>query len=194
LPTTCVQPTISSSNLSEQLETESGVAFEAPAVTRVRQLIAAGRWAAAEPLLSQLGALGPNDLTEIRFLFFRQKYLELIEARELGSALTCLREQLGALKRHPEQLRELSSKLFQAPPAAEVGSPAAETHRGTARTVLLDRIQTHVQPSTMMPAKRLRNLFGAVLWDIYRSKEWRGLFERMQLARTPAGFQASHTA
>lgn len=134
-------------------------------------------------------------LAEIRFMFFKQKYLELIDARELKPALACLREQLGALKRHPDKLRELSSLLFQPPsgdaddernggsaaaaaaaaaagPADPVGEGRGGEGRGgatwrqtQARQLLLEDMQRYVQPASMMPARRLRNLM----------QEWREL-------------------
>ncbi|KAF9246441.1 WD40 repeat-like protein [Melanogaster broomeanus] len=94
------------------LQAESGYALEAPEVTDFRQYVLSADWANAESLLSQLAVEDEEALWEAHFLIGRQKYLELLEARNTTVALQVLRNELAPLSANPEQLHALSSLIM----------------------------------------------------------------------------------
>ena len=50
-----------------------------------------------------------DNVAEAKFLIYRQKYLELVEAQKMREALECLRTELAPLKRDPKRLHSLAS-------------------------------------------------------------------------------------
>lgn len=108
---------------------ESGYELENPAVAAFRQSILEGEWSEAESLL--FGSTPTNgsgnrlinghssshsgfqlaygvDEHDLRFQLRRQKYLELLEARDHAGALMVLRQELTPLHRDTGQLHNLS--------------------------------------------------------------------------------------
>lgn len=115
---------------AETLSTESGYEVESPSVAAFRHAVLQGEWAEAEALL--FGTEGAEDgggvsisnedshrhaglrfaenadMKELKFRMRKQKYLELLEERDLGSALMVLRQELTPLNRDTSRLHELS--------------------------------------------------------------------------------------
>lgn len=112
---------------------ESGYELEGPAVAAFRSAVLQGDWAEAEALLfgtadyEDGGGVGITDgydgagqrqrgLTlaegankhEMKFWMRQQKYLELLEARDLGAALMVLRQELTPLHQDVGRLHALS--------------------------------------------------------------------------------------
>lgn len=109
---------------------ESGFELESPAVAAFRHAVLQGEWAEAESLL--FGVQAPDtgggvsisngnvphydglalaegiDQDELKFQLRRQKYLELLELRDLGGALLVLRQELTPLNQDTQQLHSLS--------------------------------------------------------------------------------------
>lgn len=123
---------------AKQLSKESGYQLEVPSVAAFRNAVLSGRWEEAEALLfgsdlngaprldngqawqrSRAATNGYDkhglplaegaDTISLRFLLRQQRYLELLEARDLGAALHVLRNELTPLKRDIPRLHALSS-------------------------------------------------------------------------------------
>lgn len=108
------------------LSEESGYKLESPAVAEFRSAVLDGRWAEAEKILLEAfhfdgggGATGGNNWdklvlaenankNEMLFCLKQQKFLELLEARDLGAALMVLRHELTPLNYNIPQLHALS--------------------------------------------------------------------------------------
>lgn len=121
------------------LSRESGYDLESPYASAFRLAVLQGDWAEAEALLSVTptptdDTLPRNDCgvgssgtaqrargslalsadasrSEMLFLIRQQKYLELLELRELGSALMVLRSELQPLHQDERQLHVLSRSV-----------------------------------------------------------------------------------
>lgn len=113
------------------LSMESGYQLESPAVGTFRKAVLEGRWAEAEDILIQsftpdadmrdtsfssgkpattekLVLVENAEKNEMLFYLRQQKFLELLEARDLGSALTVLRHELTPLNYDVGRLHALS--------------------------------------------------------------------------------------
>ncbi|KAL9615120.1 MAG: hypothetical protein Q9167_000438 [Letrouitia subvulpina] len=117
---------------AERLSQESGYEVESPAVAAFRHAVLQGEWSEAEHLLfgsepsdggggvsiSNGGHYGLKfkedaDLDHLRFRLREQKYLELLEMKDLGSALMVLRQELTPLNQDKEKLHSLSRCAIQ---------------------------------------------------------------------------------
>ncbi|KAL5693573.1 hypothetical protein EMGR_004589 [Emarellia grisea] len=117
------------------LSMESGYQLESPAVGIFRKAVLEGRWAEAEDILIQSFTPDANvrepgfssgkpatteklllvenaEKNEMLFYLRQQKFLELLEARDLGSALTVLRHELTPLNYDVGRLHALSRNDF----------------------------------------------------------------------------------
>lgn len=108
------------------LSSESGYQLETPGVATFRSAVLDGRWSEAERILVQSfhnlapknGQSGASEemlvlaedanRSEMLFYLRQQKFLELLEARELGSALQVLRQELTPLNYDVDRLHALS--------------------------------------------------------------------------------------
>jgi hypothetical protein len=108
------------------LSSESGYQLETPGVATFRSAVLGGRWSEAERILVQsFRNLAPKNgqsdaseemlvlaedanRSEMLFYLRQQKFLELLEARELGSALQVLRQELTPLNYDVDRLHALS--------------------------------------------------------------------------------------
>ena len=111
------------------LTRESGYEVESPAAATFRLAILQGEWAEAEQLLSEsppddedvsghdrrenrsgaeLVLARGADRREMLFSLRQQKYLELLEERDLGAALMVLRQELTPLHQDVGRLHALS--------------------------------------------------------------------------------------
>lgn len=102
---------------------ESGYQLESPAVATFRSAVLEGRWTEAEQILVQsfypdgggkstskerLLLADGADKGEMLFYLRQQKFLELLESRDLGAALMVLRHELTPLNYDVERLHALS--------------------------------------------------------------------------------------
>lgn len=109
------------------LSTESGYQLETAGVATFRNAVLDGRWTEAEQILiksfkdgnsQQTGRKSAPEKTlvlaeganknEMLFYLRQQKFLELLEARDLGSALPVLRQELTPLGYDVERLHALT--------------------------------------------------------------------------------------
>ncbi|CAK4017538.1 WD repeat-containing 26 [Lecanosticta acicola] len=106
-------------------------------------------------------AEGANT-TWLKFLLRQQKYLELLEQRDLNAALIVLRTELTPLKTDIGRLHFLSS-LVMCPSAYDLRTQAEwDGVAGQSRSLLLSNISKSISPSVMIPEHRLATLLSAV--------------------------------
>lgn len=114
------------SGAAATLSRESGYELESPAVAAFRSAVFGGQWTEAEKILLESfnpdgggGATEGNntgklvlvenaDKNEMLFCLRQQKFLELLEARDLSAALMVLRHELTPLNHNIPQLHALS--------------------------------------------------------------------------------------
>jgi WD repeat-containing protein 26 len=82
-------------------------------VIQFRQGVLQGDWAKVDDLLPSLQLKDNAHTIELKFLLRRQKYLELLEDRDLKKAIHVLRNELAPLHFSTEQLHELSRWVTQ---------------------------------------------------------------------------------
>ncbi|KAI9758446.1 MAG: low affinity potassium transporter [Chaenotheca gracillima] len=172
-------------NAAMALGRESGYDLESPAVAAFRNSVLHGEWAEAESLLfgHDPSAGGGAALTiengfdtygdglvlaegadrkEMLFWMRQQKFLELLEDRDLGSALMVLRQELTPLNQDIGKLHALSS-LIMCQSAEDLKSQAEwDGAAGQSRHALLSELSKSISPSVMVPEHRLATLLQQV--------------------------------
>ncbi|KZF20200.1 WD40 domain-containing protein [Xylona heveae TC161] len=164
------------------LTQESGYELESPSVAAFRNAVLSGEWAEAESLLFGNvpidggvefdGADGSYarglvlaegaDKNEMLFCLRQQKFLELLEERDLGSALMVLRQELTPLNRDISKLHALSS-LIMCQSAEDLKEQASwDGAAGASRHILLSELSKSISPSVMIPEHRLAVLLNQV--------------------------------
>uniref|UniRef100_A0AAY4BNG2 WD repeat-containing protein 26 n=1 Tax=Denticeps clupeoides TaxID=299321 RepID=A0AAY4BNG2_9TELE len=153
----------------ELLMQESGCRLEHPSATKFRSHVMEGEWDKAENDLNELKPLmhSPNAIvvtTEslqtllMKFLLLQQKYLEYLEDGKVLEALQVLRGELTPLKYNTERIHVLSGYLMCSH-AEDLRAKAEWEGKGvTSRCRLLDKLQTYLPPSVMLPPRRLQTL------------------------------------
>ncbi|KAK3622691.1 hypothetical protein LTR56_022070 [Elasticomyces elasticus] len=102
------------------------------------------------------------DTTQMKFSLRQQKYLEMLDNRELNSALKVLRNELTPLKRDIGRLHALSS-LMMCHSSDDLRMQAEwDGPEGDSRTLVLSEISKSISPSVMIPEHRLAMLLTAV--------------------------------
>ncbi|KAI5211599.1 WD domain-containing protein, partial [Aureobasidium subglaciale] len=151
---------------AQQLSQESGYELEIPNVAAFRTAVQHGKWTEAEALLFGDASREPLPLCEgakrdeMLFLMRQQKYLELLELRDLSKALMVLRQELTPLHQDVPRLHALSS-LIMCRGADDLRLQAQwDGADGTSRRDLLSELSKSISPSVMIPEHRL-----AVLLD-----------------------------
>ncbi|TKS81537.1 WD repeat-containing protein 26 [Collichthys lucidus] len=139
---------------------ESGCRLEHPSATKFRNHVMEGEWDKAESDLNELKALmhSPSAIVRMKFLLLQQKYLEYLEDGKVLEALQVLRAELTPLKYNTERIHILSGYLMCSH-AEDLRTKAEWEGKGTeSRTKLLDKLQTYLPPSVMLPPRRLQTL------------------------------------
>uniref|UniRef100_A0A7N8WZX2 WD repeat-containing protein 26 n=1 Tax=Mastacembelus armatus TaxID=205130 RepID=A0A7N8WZX2_9TELE len=154
---------------------ESGCRLEHPSATKFRNHVMEGEWDKAESDLNELKALmhSPSAIVvsaslwsigiiwyyeRMKFLLLQQKYLEYLEDGNVLEALQVLRAELTPLKFNTERIHILSGYLMCSH-AEDLRAKAEWEGKGTtSRTKLLDKLQTYLPPSVMLPPRRLQTL------------------------------------
>uniref|UniRef100_A0A8C6KU97 WD repeat-containing protein 26 n=1 Tax=Nothobranchius furzeri TaxID=105023 RepID=A0A8C6KU97_NOTFU len=148
---------------------ESGCRLEHPSASKFRNHVMEGEWDKAENDLNELRALmhSPNAIVvslpsppsqRMKFLLLQQKYLEYLEDGKVLEALQVLRGELTPLKYNTDRIHILSGYLMCSH-ADDLRAKAEWEGKGTAsRSRLLDKLQTYLPPSVMLPPRRLHTL------------------------------------
>ncbi|KAK8184641.1 WD40-repeat-containing domain protein [Phyllosticta citribraziliensis] len=118
------------------------------------------KWSSA-PVQGLTLAEGANK-DEMRFWMRQQKYLELLEARDLNSALMVLRQELTPLHQDRNRLHALSS-LIMCQSAEDLKAQAQwDGAAGESRRRLLSELSRSISPNVMIPERRLAVLLDQV--------------------------------
>ncbi|KAL5355646.1 WD40-repeat-containing domain protein [Aspergillus floccosus] len=165
------------------LSKESGYQLESPAVATFRSAVLEGRWAEAErilinsfypdgggrtsssgdstPVKERLVLVENAELNEMLFYLRQQKFLELLDARDLGAALMVLRHELTPLNYDIGRLHALSS-LLMCPPEHLHDQAGWDGSIRFSRERLLSGLSKSISPSVMIPDNRLAILLDHV--------------------------------
>ncbi|KAA8573636.1 hypothetical protein EYC84_005219 [Monilinia fructicola] len=157
------------------LSRESGYDLESPTVAAFRSAVLQGEWAEAEELLfgasTELGGASVygnglvlregTDKNFMRFWMRQQKFLELLERKELGRAINVLRSELTPLYQDTAKLHFLSSLLMCTPEDLKAKANW-DGATGESRQLLLSKLSKCISPSAMLPEHRLATLFDQV--------------------------------
>lgn len=169
------------------LSRESGYELESPPVVALRSAVLDGQWAEAENILLESfrpdgggDSHGGNssgsqswgklllaenaNINEMLFCLRQQKYLELLEAQDLGAALMVLRQELAPLNHNIAKLHALSS-LLMCPTEHLRKQSGWDGSIGTSRERLLSELSKSISPSVMIPDHRLAVLLDHVKQD-----------------------------
>ncbi|KAF9380789.1 hypothetical protein BGX21_002274, partial [Mortierella sp. AD011] len=142
---------------AQELEIESGFQLESPSVTRFRESVLRGNWDELEQLTEKL-ELDPAHEVSVKFLIREQKFLELLEARQIKSALIVLRSELTPLNQNMDRVHTLTSYMMSS--NAEDLRQRAEWDgaNGSSRQKLLSALQKYISPAVMVPENRLETM------------------------------------
>ncbi|KAJ5114060.1 hypothetical protein N7456_002594, partial [Penicillium angulare] len=163
---------------ASMLSQESGYQLETSGVATFRSAVLGGRWSEAERILiqsfrngAQCGLKSVSEETlvlaeganksEMLFYLRQQKFLELLEARDLGAALGVLRQELTPLNYDVDRLHALSS-LLMCPTETLHDQAGWEGSTKTSREILLGNLSKSISPSVMIPQHRLAILLDHV--------------------------------
>lgn len=162
---------------ARSLINESGYELESPSVAAFRSAILGGRWTEAEHLLIGSGQDDPDlndedydgglvlaegvDRGQMLFWIRQQKFLELLDQRDLGRALNVLRSELTPLDHDIRQLHALSTLLMCPPEDLRVKAHWPATIDESRRS-LLQELSRSIAPSVMIREHRLAELFDQV--------------------------------
>ena len=162
---------------AQSLASESGYELESPSVAAFRSAILEGDWGEAETILLGMQTSmdpehdNPNDTGlvlaegadrgQMLFWIRQQKFLELLDQRDLSHALVVLRTELTPLDHDIHQLHALSTLLMC--PAEDLRSKAhwPDTIEES-RDLLLQDLSRSIAPSVMIREHRLAELFDQV--------------------------------
>jgi hypothetical protein len=151
---------------------ESGFEVESTSVSVFRDAVLNGNWSQTETLLfggvtqirGQQKAFSGLELAEgidpnvVRFWIRQQKYLELLEANDVASALYVLRSELTPLDHDPGDVNLLSSLLMCESPEELMEQSDWDGARGESRKRLLSRLSNAISSAVMIPESRLSSL------------------------------------
>ncbi|KAF7866814.1 hypothetical protein EAF04_005656 [Stromatinia cepivora] len=157
------------------LSQESGYDLESPTVAAFRNAVLQGEWAEAEELLfggsTEEGGVGIHvnglvlrdgvDKNFMRFWIRQQKFLELLEQKDMGRAINVLRSELTPLDQDTPKLHFLSSLLMCTPEDLKTKANW-DGATGGSRQQLLSQLSRCISPSAMLPEHRLVTLFNQV--------------------------------
>ena len=158
------------------LSKESGVQVESEIVSDFKAAVLGGDWPAAETCMLQLDLTDPrhqnvstplvnldeqranNTRQRVLFLIREQKFLELLERKQSGLALSILRSELEPLKHDTERLHFLSSLIMSSSVEDLRIRASWSGAQGGSRAALLRTLSTHVSPNSMIPEAKLQKL------------------------------------
>ena len=164
------------SDAAESLIGESGFELESPSVAAFRSAVLAGDWNEAEAIL--VGRIDDRDTQgdapddglvlaeggdrgQMLFWIREQKFLELLDQRDLSHALMVLRTELTPLDHDIHQLHALSTLLMCPPEDLRSKAHWADSVEES-RRILLQSLSRSIAPSVMIREHRLAELFDQV--------------------------------
>lgn len=153
---------------AEVLMQESGCSLEHPAATKFREHVLSGDWHKADYDLQELQSIVEADelkltskhtnLIEMKFLLLEQKYLEYLDDSRPIDALHVLRNELTPLQHNTPRVHQLSSYMMCTNNEELYERAGWEGKNIRSRTRLMDRLQSFLPASVMLPPRRLHTL------------------------------------
>lgn len=152
--------TIGLDRTAELLMQESGCKLDHPSAAKFRQHIMDGDWSKADHDLNDLECLldSHGDLVEMKFLILEQKYLEYLEDSRVLDALHVLRNELTPLNHNTAKVHELSSFMMCSGVEQLLERAKWDGKGSQSRTKLMDKLQSFLPPTVMLPPRRLQTL------------------------------------
>ncbi|XP_013416632.1 WD repeat-containing protein 26 [Lingula anatina] len=149
----------------DQLIQESGCSLEHHAASKFRSHVMNGEWDKAELDLNELKGLvdSQQGSLKMKFLILEQKYLEYLEDGSVLDALHVLRNELTPLKFNTERVHELSSFMMCNNPEDLREMADWEGKSPEARQKLMERLQSFLPPTVMLPPRRLQTLLNQAI-------------------------------
>ncbi|KAF9112035.1 hypothetical protein BGX27_004054 [Mortierella sp. AM989] len=142
---------------AQELENESGFQLESPTVTRFRESVLRGHWDELEQLTEKLDLDAAHEVS-VKFLIREQKFLELLEGRQIKNALIVLRSELTPLNQNMERVHTLTSYMMSSSPEDLRQRAEWDGASGSSRQNLLSALQKYISPSVMVPENRLETM------------------------------------
>lgn len=152
---------LESLNYSESaraLEKESGIALHVPVVNEFRQHVLMGDWDKVIHSLPQVGLTEKHKVQNVKFLIYRQKYLELLDSKKAGEALQTLRQELAPMTRDSTQLHKLASLIMCQSSEDLMRRTKWQTPVQLSRQELLNDLHKYIPSTMMIPENRLQKL------------------------------------
>ncbi|KAF3182569.1 hypothetical protein TWF225_006474 [Orbilia oligospora] len=146
---------------AQKLEQESTFPLESDDAAHFRDAVENGDWNKVEQLLGVLELQDNVDKNGLLFLLRQQKFLELLESKQLGRALQVLRTELTPLNYDMDQLHFLSSLMMLSPEDLQRRANW-DGANGTSRRRLLNKLSSAISPSVIIPEHRLATLLQQV--------------------------------
>jgi WD repeat-containing protein 26 len=153
---------------AQTLMQESGCSLEHAAATKFREHVLSGDWHKADYDLQELQSIVETDelklttkhtnLIEMKFLLLEQKYLEYLDDSRPIDALHVLRNELTPLQHNTPRVHQLSSYMMCTNNEELYERAAWEGKNIRSRTRLMDRLQSFLPASVMLPPRRLHTL------------------------------------
>lgn len=152
---------------AQMLMQESGCSLEHPAATKFREHVLSGDWHKADYDLQELQSIVDDDLKltakhtnliEMKFLLLEQKYLEYLDDSRPIDALHVLRNELTPLQHNTPRVHQLSSYMMCTNNEELYERAGWEGKNIRSRTRLMDRLQSFLPASVMLPPRRLHSL------------------------------------
>lgn len=149
---------------AEVLMKESGCCLEHPSATEFRKHVLCGDWTKADHDLQELQNMIDNKdnnhtgTIEMKFLLLEQKYLEFLEEGRPIDALHVLRNELTPLQHNTPRVHQLSSYMMCTNNQELYLRSNWEGKGDKSRTRLMERLQSFLPATVMLPPRRLRTL------------------------------------
>lgn len=152
---------------AQMLMQESGCSLEHPSATKFRDHVLHGDWHKADYDLQELQTIVDEDqkatpkhtnLIEMKFLLLEQKYLEYLDDSRPIDALHVLRNELTPLQHNTPRVHQLSSYMMCTNNEELHERANWEGKNIRSRTRLMDRLQSYLPASVMLPPRRLHCL------------------------------------
>lgn len=149
-------------NIADQLEEQSHISVEPRAVIDFREALQRGHWDEACDIVDSLASRKEAmDLTEVKFLLCREKFLELLESGQTRDALVCLQREVTPRSQDPQALHQLGLALVL--DISEAKTLLGWAGHGSNRTQLLRRLEGGPCAAWLLPPHRLDDLLRQAL-------------------------------
>jgi len=144
------------------LQEESNTKLEENLIHNFRENLMQGKWTEVVELLPNLG-LSTESGSKIEYLIMEQKYLELVESRNVQGALDCLREELTPLSEDSDRLHKLASFLLCRNAKELFETASWEGAQEGSRIKLILSVQNFMPPKLMISENRLETLLSQAI-------------------------------